>query len=71
MKTPEERLDSLHKLALGLHAAMPTDVMLKGDGSLWVTSHGNDGARPRKLSEQEALKLIFTAKQFGERMISV
>jgi len=65
------RLRKLETLAFDLNAAMPTDVMLKGDGTIWVTSHGNAGVKPRQLSQEEVLKLVYSAMKFGERMISV
>lgn len=65
------RLKELEKMALELNAEMPTDVMLKGDGSIWVTTHGNAGVKPRRLTQQEVLQLVYSAMKFGERMISV
>jgi hypothetical protein len=65
------RLKQLEKMALDLNAEMPTDVMLKGDGSIWVTTHGNAGVKPRRLTQQEVLQLVYSAMKFGERMISV
>ena len=70
IKTPEEKLKTLEEMALRLNAAMPTDVMLKGDGSIWVQTHGNE-VLPRKATQEEILKLVYTAKQFGDIMISV
>ena len=52
------RFKRLQEMALELNAAMPTDVMLKGDGSVWITVHGNDGVRPRKITQEQVLKLI-------------
>lgn len=71
MKTKEERFDVLEKLAYDLHKTMPTDVMLKGDGSIWISTHGNDGIMPRRLKQQEVLELLYAAMKAGERMISV
>lgn len=65
------RLQKLEKLAMDLNAEMPTDVMLKGDGSIWVTTHGNAGVKPRRLTQTEVLQLVYAAMKFGERMISV
>lgn len=67
----EKRFDSIYKMALDMNAELPTDVMLKGDGSIWATVHGNDGTRPRKLTQQEVLVLLYKAIRFGDRMISV
>lgn len=67
----DDRLTKLRTLSLELNAAMPTDVMLKGDGSFWITTHGNDGGRPRKLTNEQVLKLLYSAVEFGSRMISV
>jgi hypothetical protein len=59
-------------MALELNAQMPADVALKGDGSIWTTTHGNEGSvRLKKLTQEQVLRLIYTAKEFGERMISV
>ena len=71
MRTPDERLKTLEDMALKLNAEMPTDVMLKGDGSIWITLHGNDGIRPLRITQEEVLKLIYAAKKFGDMMISV
>lgn len=71
LKTPEEKLKKLEDMALDLNATMPTDAMLKGDGTIWVSVHGNNGIHPRKLTQQEVLTLLYKAMQFGERMISV
>ena len=65
------RFKRLQEMALELNAAMPTDVMLKGDGSVWITVHGNDGVRPRKITQEQVLKLIYLAKDFGDKMISI
>jgi hypothetical protein len=67
----EERLRRLEIMASKLNADMPRDVMLKGDGSIWATAHGNDGAHPRRLTQQQVLELIYSAKLLGDQMISV
>ena len=66
-----ERLKKLETLSTELNSEMPTDIYLKGDGKLWVTVHGNEGVRPRPITQEEALKLIYKAKRFGDAMISV
>jgi len=71
IKTPEERLKAIQDMAFDLNASMPTDVMLKGDGSIWVTVHGNDGSRPRKMTQEGVLTLLYKAMKLGDRMISV
>lgn len=69
--TPEEKAKTLERMALEFNAAMPTDVMLKGDGSIWITEHGNGGTQPRKIKQQEVLELIYRAIEHGNRTISV
>ena len=69
--TPEEKAKALERMAMEFNAKMPTDVMLKGDGSIWITAHGNDGIRPRKIKQQEVLELIYQAIDHGNRTISV
>lgn len=71
LQKPEERLDKLERMALEFNAAMPTDVMLKGDGSIWVKQHGNEGVTPRKLRQDEVLKIIYAAIEYGNKAISV
>jgi hypothetical protein len=70
MKTPEERLQTLERLALELNAAMPTDVALKGDGTIWIVDPGN-GTYLRKVTQQAVLELLYTALNFSNRMVSV
>lgn len=70
MKTDAERLQTLEKLALELNAAMPTDVVLKGDGTIWVVDPGN-GTHLRPVKQQVVLELLYTALNFSNRMISV
>ena len=50
---------------------MPTDVMLKGDGSIWVTVYGNNGIHPRKITQTQVLELIYKAIQHGMITISI
>ena len=57
--------------ALELNEFLPTDVMLKGDGSIWVAVHGNAGGTPRKLSQTEVLNLLYSAIQIVNRMVSI
>lgn len=71
MKTNPDRFETLSVMALELNSTLPTDVMLKGDGSIWVTTHGNSGTHARKLAQHEVLSLLHTAIQMGNRMISV
>jgi len=61
----------LRKLALELNAEMPTDVMLKGDGTIWITKHGNDGLAPRRATQTEIMTLLYKAINFSNVMISV
>lgn len=71
MRTPEERLELLQKLALEFNDAMPREVILKGDGSIWVADHGRQDALYRKLTQEQVLLRIHSAIQFGNKMISV
>ncbi|MCK5606140.1 hypothetical protein KAR91_29850 [Candidatus Pacearchaeota archaeon] len=71
MKTPEEKLLELQDVSLKLNAELPTDIMLKGDGTFWVQLHGNDGIRPRKATQEEILKIVYKAMKTSERMISI
>ena len=69
--TPEERLAKLEHMVMEFNAAMPTDVFLKGDGSIWTKEHGNDGVTPRKLRQDQVLKIIYTAIEHGNQAVSV
>jgi len=71
MRTEKERLEKLEHMALVLNADMPTDIYLKGDGSFWVTVHGNAGINPRKISNEEILGFVYTAMDSANRMTSV
>jgi hypothetical protein len=65
----QKRLENFDNLAWQLQSEMPSDVMLKGDGSLWVVNQGD--TRARKISQQDALKLIYTAILRSNQLISV
>ena len=67
----DERFEKLRTLAFEFNAAMPRDVFLKGDGSLWVLGHDNGPSSGRRISQEEALKLIYKAIQFSNVAISV
>jgi hypothetical protein len=71
MRTPEERLKTLEELALKLNSTLSTDIALKGDGTIWVQNHGNDGIRLRKATQQEIITIIYDAIRLGDWMISV
>lgn len=65
-KTPLERMRSL---ALTFNEEMPSDVMLKGDGTIWVVSHQD--LKPRKMTQYDVLKLLHTAIQRSGQLISI
>ena len=65
----KQRLERFDKLVWDFSNEMPSDVMLKGDGSLWTVSHGD--TRPRKISQQDALKLLYTAIQRAGQLVSI
>ncbi len=65
----QQRLERFDKLVWEFNNEMPSDVMLKGDGALWTVSHGD--TRPRKISQHEALKLLYTAIQRAGQLVSI
>jgi len=71
LKSLDEKYEILSDLALKLNADMPKDIALKGDGVIWLQSNNANGVRLRKASQEEVLKLIYTAIDYGNRMISV
>lgn len=71
IRTPEEKVQILSRMAGELNAAMPTDVMLKGDGTIWITEHGNAGIRPREIKQQDVLELIYRAIEYSNMLISI
>lgn len=70
MRTKDEQLEELKRMALEFNAAMPVDVMLKGDGSIWFQRCGND-VKARKATQEDVLYIVFTAIEYGKRAISV
>lgn len=66
----QQRLARFDKLVWEFNNEMPADVMLKGDGTLWAVSQGGDN-RPRKISQQDALKLLYTAIQRSAQLVSI
>ena len=58
-------------MSLEFNADMPTDVCLKGDGTIWVTVHGNEGIRWRPLGQHEVLEYMYKAINYSERLISI
>ena len=71
MKTAEDRNKIFVDLALDFNASMPREVMLKGDGSIWIVDQGAPTFKPRKISKQEAIEIIHRAIRHGEITISV
>ena len=65
----QKRLDLFDKLAWQFNAEMPSDVMLKGDGSIWIVTHGD--TKPHKISQQKAIELIYTAIHRSMQLASV
>lgn len=68
MSDNEERLKNM---ALQLNAEMPTEIWLKGDGSIWITTHGNQGLSPRMVTKEELIYFVQKGINAGNRMISV
>lgn len=71
MGTKDERFEIAQNLALELDSKLPTDVMLKGDGSIWITTYGNNGVPARKITQQEVLEIIYRARTITNKLISV
>ena len=65
----QQRLKRFDKLAWQFNEEMPSDVMLKGDDTLWIVSHGD--TRPRRISQQDALKLLYAAIQRAGQLVSI
>jgi hypothetical protein len=65
----QQRLERFDKLVWEFQNEMPSDVMLKGDGTLWTVTHGD--TRPRKITQQDALKLLYTAIQRAAQLVSI
>ena len=71
LKSPKEKYEILSDLALKLNADMPRDIVLKGDGTFWMQSNNSDGVQLREATQEEVLKIIYTAIKYGNSMISV
>lgn len=64
--TPKH-INSINNEIIELNAKLPTDVVLKGDGTFWISVHGNDGVKLRPATNEQILKYLYIAIQFSNK----